>query len=223
MIKDFFIKKENIVISIVAIVSVFFVVLGFLFLFLKTDSHEGPRVIPNTVEQITWESFSSDILDKKIEYPEYMYASEQRESTGVGVTLAEFEPRDFLTYFSNQNHVSIYPDGIDNQLFYGKVKQSTYTSAIKQEFTRTEYFTVDNKLWAVMLVPKKTPEGWQPRGFVWIQSEIKSKEMLCVSSKGIVIKNVVCDPYAGEQPAYRGEVSEQFIKFGYEIINKNSF
>lgn len=223
MIKDFFVKKENIVISVVALISLFFVILGFLFLFFKTDSKEGPRVIPNTIKDIVWNDFSSKILERKIKYPEYMYIAEQKESTGVGVTIAEFEPRDFLTYFSNQNHISVYPDGIDNQLFYGKTKKTEYISTTGQKFTQTEYYTVDNKVWAVMLVPQKTPSGWQPRGFIWIQSGIKNKEMLCLSSKGILIKDVICDPYTGEQPVYRGDVSNQFIGFGYEIINKNSF
>lgn len=222
MIKDFFIKKENIFIFIVALVSIFCISLGFLFLFLKTGTKEGPRVIPNTVYDIVWADFSSDILDMKIKYPEYMFISEQREPTGVGITIAEFQPRDFLTYFSNQNHVSVYPDGIDNQLFYGKIKQTDYTSSTGQEFKRTEYLTVNNTVWAVMLTPKNVKD-WQPRGFIWIQSAIKNKKTFCMSSKGVLINHVVCDPYAGELPVYEGDISEQFIRFGYEIINKNSF
>lgn len=194
-----------------------------MFLFFKTDSKDGPRIIPNTIQEITWKDFSSEILKNKIKYPEYMYVQEQKEQTGVGITFAEFQPRDFLTYFSNQNHVSIYPDGIDNQLFYGKTKKTEYTSSTGQNFSKTEYFTVDNKVWAVMLIPKNTPKNWQPRGFIWIQSAIKNKEMLCMSSTGVLIKDVICDPYAGEQPIYRGNVSDQFIRLGEEIINKNSF
>jgi hypothetical protein len=223
MIKNFFLKKENIFISLIALVSIFFVILGFLFLFFKTNSEDGPRIIPNSIEDIEWEDFSSEILDSKISYPEYLFVKEQREPTGVGVNFSEFEPREFLTYFSNQNHVSIYPDGIDNELFYGKKRQSEYTSSSKEDFTKIEYLTVDNDVWAVMLIPKITPKNWQPRGFIWIQSALKNKEELCVSSKGILIKHVICDPYAGEQPAYRGDVFGQFIRFGYEVINKNSF
>lgn len=223
MIKDFFTKKENVFIILVAFISVFFVVLGFLFLFLKTNTHNGPRIIPNTITDIVWANFSSDILDKKIQYPEYMYISEQKEETGVGITIAEFEPRDFLTYFSNQNHISLYPAGVDNQLFYGKTKVSEYTSSTGQVYTQTQYFTVDNQVWGVMLVPKKAPNNWQPRGFIWIQTVIKNKESLCINSKGLLIKNVVCDPYSGELPVYKGEITGQFIRFGYETINKNSF
>jgi hypothetical protein len=223
MIKDFFIKKENIFIIAVAVISVFFVVLGFLFLFFKSEPKDGPRIIPNTINDIVWDDFSSDILKKKIKYPEYMYISEQKEESGVGINITEFKPREFLTYFSNQNQVSVYPGGIDNQLFYGKTKVSEYTSSTGQKFTQTQYLTVNNEIWGVMLIPKDTPEGWQSRGFIWIQSSVKSKESLCLSSKGLLINNVVCDPYAGELPVYKGGVSDQFIRFGYEIINKNSF
>lgn len=223
MIKDFFIKKENIFIFIIALISICCVIAGFLFLFLKAQPMEGPRIIPNTVYEITWKDFSSKILDVKISYPEYMYIGEQRESNGVGITISEFKPREFLTYFSNQNHVSFYPDGIDNQLFYGKTKVSQYTSTHGQNFKRTEYLTVDGVVWAVMLVPQNTPSMWQPRGFIWIQSAVKSKEILCMSSKGVIINSAVCDPYADQQPVYQGTVSEQFIRYGYEVINKNKF
>lgn len=223
MIKDFFIKKENILIFTIALVSVFFVILGFLFLFFKTSSPDGPRIIPNSIYEITWANFSSKILKKTITYPEYMFISEQQDSTGVGITISEFEPREFLTYFSNQNHISIYPDGIDNQLFYGKTKVSEYVSSMGQNFTRTEYVTSDNIVWAVMLVPKETPLNWQPRGFIWIQSALKNREDFCMSSTGVLITDVACDPYSGETSVYKGDISEQFIRFGYEIINKNLF
>lgn len=223
MIKDFFIKKENIFISLIALISIFCVVLGFLFLFFKTESKQGPRVIPNTIESITWEDFSSDILEKSIEYPEYMYVQEQKDETGVGLNISEFEPKEFLTYFSKQNHVSLYPSGIDNQLFYAKTKKSDYKSTTGQEFVRTEYFTTVNQVWAVMLVPKVTPTNWQSRGFIWIQSDLKNKEVLCMSDAGTLITPDVCDPYAKELPVYKGDVSKQFISFGYAIINKNSF
>ena len=223
MIKDFFIKKENILMLLIACLSLIGIVIGFSFLFFKSNSTQGPRVIPNTIEQITWGTFSSDIFDLDIIYPDYMYIIEQRESNGVGITISEFVPREFLTYFSNQNHISIYPDGIDNQLFYGKTRQSLYTSQSGQVYNRIEYLTVDNDIWGILLTPQKPPKGWQPRGFIWIQSAISNKEFLCISKKGILINNVVCDPYAGELPVYRGDISNQFINFGYETINKNSF
>jgi hypothetical protein len=223
MIKDFFIKKENVLISVIALVSIFCVVLGFLFLFFKSSSTTGPKVIPNTAADIQWETFSSKILDTKIQYPDYLYIEEQKESNGVGVTIAEFKPREFLTYFSNQNHVSFYPDGIDNQLFYGKTKQSEFTSATGQVFKQTEYLTADNKVWAVMLVPVVTPKMWQARGFIWIQTALKNKTIKCVSKAGEIIEDEVCDPYMDQLPVYNGEISGQFLKFGYEIVNKNTF
>ena len=97
MIKDFFIKKENIFISIVAVISIFCVVLGFLFLFFKTESNQGPRIIPTSVENITWKNFLSKVLKNNIQYPEYMYVQEQKNETGVGLNISEFEPSEFLT------------------------------------------------------------------------------------------------------------------------------
>ncbi len=223
MIKDFFTKKENIFISGVALVSVFCIVLGFLFLFFKTDSSDGPRTIPTNIYEIIWNEFSSKLLDKKIQYPEYMYIEEQKKETGVGITMSEFEPKEFLTYFSNQNHISLYPSGLDNQFFYAKTRQSDFTSSMGQEFTRTEYLTTTGEIWAVMLVPKTTPSNWQPRGFIWIQSAIKTKEDLCMSGIGTILTEESCDPYTDQKPVYKGEVSGQFLRFGYEIVNKNSF
>ncbi len=223
MIKDFFIKKENIFISVVAIISIFCVVLGFLFLFLRAGETDGPRIIPSNVYEIKWTDFSSKIIKNKIQYPEYMHVNEQREVDGVGVTFSEFKPTEFLTYFSNQNHVSIYPSGIDNHLFYAKTRESDYTSSTNQDFTRTEYLTVDNQVWAVMLVPKITPENWQSRGFIWIQTAIKSKEVLCMNELDKVFSDENCDPYAKESPVYTGDVTDKFIRFGYELVNKNTF
>ncbi len=223
MIKDFLIKKENIFIFLVAMLSTICIIVGFLFLFLKTDSTEGPRIIPNNVYEIKWKDFYSKVVKQKIQYPDYMYIGEQKENTGVGINISEFKPKDFLTYFSNQNHISIYPEGIDNQFFYGKTKKSEYTSSNGQNFSKTEYLTTDNQVWAVMLIPDKKPDNWQKQGFIWIQSSVTNKEVMCLSSRSVLIKDVICDPYSGEFPVYKGEVSDQFLRFGYEIINKNSF
>lgn len=222
MIKNFFIKKENIFILFIALLSVFCIILGFLLLFFKADSN-SPKVVPLNIYDIKWTLFDSKILNKKFEYPDYMFVFEEKEVNGVGIIISEIKINTFLNYFSNQSHVSIYPEGLDNQLFYGKTKQSEYTSGTGQKFKRTEYLTTSNDIWAVMLVPEDNKMFGQTRGFIWIQSIIKKKESLCISSKGILINNVNCDPYSGELPVYKGEVSEQFIRFGYEIINKNSF
>jgi hypothetical protein len=223
MIKEFFRKKENIFIILIAVVSLLFVLLGFLFLFFKSDPSDGPKRIPNSITDIVWESFDSKLISNKLQYPEHMHVSEQKEETGVGINVAEFEPREFLTYFSNQNHVSIYPGGIDVPLFYGKTRESEYTSSTNQSFMRTEYLTTDNQVWAVMLVPKEQYENWQARGFIWIQTRVQDRETMCLSNTGILIDSVDCDPFAGEKTVYSGTVSDKFIRVGYEIVNKNSF
>lgn len=222
MIKEFFVKKENILILLVALLSIFCIILGFLLLFFKSDS-STPKIVPLNIYDIEWEDFNSKVLDKNIQYPNHMFIFEQRETDGVGVVVSEIQTKDFLTYFTNQSHVSIYPEGIDNQLFYGKTKESKYTSSTGQDFKRTEYFTVDGDIWAIKLDPEDKKVFGQTRGFIWIQSGIKKKEQMCISSKGVLINNINCDPYSGEQPVFKGEVSDQFIRFGYEIINKNSF
>lgn len=223
MITDFFKKRENIFITIIALISILFVITGYIFLFFDTKTKNGPKIIPNTVEEIVWKDFSSKVLGTKISYPNHFSVFEQKELNGVGITISEFESKSFVSYFSNQNHFSIYPEGIDNQFFYGKTKTSNFVSEDGREFSRTEYLTVDNKVWAIMLVPKEKPENWQNRGFIWIQSALRNKFSLCVSSKGVLIDNVECDPYSGELPIFRGEVSDQFINFSYEIINRNKF
>lgn len=223
MIKDFFVKKENIFIIVVALVSIFFVVLGFLFLFFRADNSTGPKVIPNSVSEIVWEDFSSKILDQRIEYPEYLHISEQREENGVGVTIAEFEPNQFLNYFSNQNHISFYPNGIDALFFYGKTKESDFVSETGQEYKRTEYLTTQGDVWGVMLVPKKKNEAWQDWGFVFIQTKIRNKEDKCMTESGLIIDSVSCDPYAGQKAVYSGTISGRFIDIGYAIVNRNSF
>ncbi|MEY4440404.1 MAG: hypothetical protein RLY49_30 [Candidatus Parcubacteria bacterium] len=223
MLKEFLLKKENIFMFFVILISLFCIVFGFLFLFFGNNKDSDRRIIPNSVTDIKWANFNSDILDKKIQYPEYMDISEQKENQGVGVTIAEFKPKEFLTYFSNQNHISIYPEGLDNQLFYGKTRQGEYTSSTGQSFTKIEYLTTENFVWGVALIPKETPKKWSKNGFIWIQSTLKNKEDLCISKNGILINNVICDPYSDQLPVYKGNLQEQFIRFGYKMINKNTF
>lgn len=208
---------------IVAAICLVFVVVGFTFLFFGPTAVEGPRTIPSNTADIVWESYGSDLVSGKILYPDYMHISEQKKDTGVGVTIAEFEPREFLTYFSNQNHVSLYPGGIDTPFFYGKTKEDEYTSETGQQFARTEYLTTDDDVWAVMLVPKEKYKNWQDRGFIMIQARLRDREEYCMSEAGISSDRVDCDPFAGEKTVYSGTVSDQFISVGYEIVNKNSF
>lgn len=223
MIKEFFIKKENILISLIAIISIFFIVLGFLFLFFRTKSSEGPRIIPNNAGEIVWKKFSSKLLDKKIKYPDYMFIDEQKEKSGVGINISEIEPKEFLTYFSNQNQVSIYPSGLDNELLYGKKRESEFKSKSGQVFRRTEFLTVDNKVWAVMLKSDKPLDNWDKQGFIWLQSEIENKKISCINDKGKVTESETCDPLSKQLPVYRGEISTRFMNIAYEIINNNSF
>lgn len=223
MIKEFFIKKETIFILLIAVVSIFFVVLGFLFLFLKSDYDSEPRIIPNDISAIVWKDFSSKIIKQKIAYPDYMLIDEKKEDFETGINISEFKPQSFLTYFSNQNHFSIYPEGTPNQLFYGKTQESEFTSSTGQTYKKIEYLTLDNVVWGVSLVPQTKPESWQSQGFIWIQTQIQDREVLCMSETGIVSAHVDCNPYEGKQVVYKGVVTGQFLRLGYEIINKNKF
>jgi hypothetical protein len=223
MIKDFFSKKENVFMILVSLACLAFVIVGFVLLFFRHDSEVGPRTIPNSVSEIIWTEFKSELISNRLQYPEYMYIGEQKEESGVGITVAEFEPREFLTYFSNQNHVSIYPGGIDAPFFYAKTRESDFTSSSGQEYFRTEFLTMQDGVWAVMLVPKVQFENWQSRGFIWIQSRIGERNDMCMSNSGLVVDSVDCDPYSGQKTVYSGTVSDQFIRVGYEIVNKNTF
>lgn len=223
MIKDFFIKKETLVILLITIVSIFFVVLGFLFLFFKTDPDLKPRTIPTDIFSVEWDNFSSGIIKQKITYPQYMYIDEKKEDFEIGITISEFKPQSFLTYFSNQNHVSIYPEGSVDQFFYGKTKTSEFTSSTGQTYKKIEYLTLDDVVWGVLLAPAVTPQNWQAQGFIWMQTQIQNREILCMSDKGVITSDVECNPFNGQQIVYKGVVTGQFLKLGYEIINKNKF
>jgi hypothetical protein len=223
MIRDFFTKKENIFTIAIATVCLVFIAFGFFFLFMRPDVSDGPKRIPNNVTDIVWAQLKSDLISNTLEYPEYMHVGEREDETGTAITLAEFEPRDVLTYFSNQNHVSIYPGGIAAPFFYGNTRESDFTSSSGQNYFRTEFLTRDDKVWAVMLVPKEQFEKWESRGFIWIQSRIRGREEVCVSDTGLVVDNVDCDPYSGQKTVYSGTVTNQFIQMGYEIVNKNIF
>ncbi len=221
--KDFFAKKENIFIIATSAVCLLLILIGFFFLFLKPDTNDGPKRIPASVSEILWDTFSSDVISDKIEYPQHLHVSERKDQAGTSVTFAEFEPKEFLTYFSNQNHVSIYPDGIGAPLAYGKTREDEYVSTSSQVYQRIEYLTSSDEVWGVMLVPKAQYKNWQSRGFIWIQSRLKDRETFCMSESGDVIESVDCDPFIGQKTVYSGTVSDQFIRTGYEIVNKNSF
>jgi len=223
MIKDFFIKKENIFIALVAIISIFFVVLGFLFLFLRTSTNDGPRDIPNSLGEVTWKEFNSKIISQKIMYPEYLYVKEQKEQDGSKIMFAEFESADFLTHNSNQNHISIYPQGTDNPFFYAKTRETQYMSDSNQEYARTEYLTLDNDVWAIKLVPKLTPKDWLPRGFILIESKIRNRVQNCQSGSILLTDIATCDPYQDQKIVYSGELIDDFLNLGYKVIHKNIF
>ena len=224
MIKEFLKKKETLAILIIAIASVFFIVLGFLLLFFNSDYKSTPRTIPSDVESITWKSFSSKILKQKIEYPEYMHISEYENIFSTGINIAEFKSQGFLTYFNNQNHVSFYPSGMDMQLYYAKTRESDFTNSLGQEFKKTEYLTLNDDVWAIMLIPQNTSNPlWQNKGFIWMQTQLQNKETLCMAPSGVLISDIECDPFVNQKVVYDGIVTGQFLRFGYEIINKNSF
>lgn len=223
MIKNFFIKKENIFILSVALVCIFFVVLGFLFLFLKTTTNGGPKVIPNSVTPITWQIFKSDTLNQKIKYPEYMYILEQKKETGVGVMLTEVETEDFLTYFSNQNYIAMYPNGLDLNLYYAKTKDFDFISETGDEYIKTEYLTKDGEIWALKFVPKITPKSWQKWGFVWVQTRVRDENKICLNKNNEDTHTSICDPTKNQKIMYEGKVEGKFLDKGYQIINNNSF
>ncbi len=223
MIKEFLTKKENIFIILIGVVSVFFVTLGFLFLFFNQDTDVGPQKIPSAVHEIVWDDFKSKILDQKISHPEHMIVNEYDQESGRGVSMVEFQEKGLMTYFDNHNHVSIYPTGLDTQFFYGTTRESEYVSDTKQEFIRTEYLTFDQRVWAVRLVPKSSFTKWQAPGFVWIQSRIGNREAVCMDQNDMLITSESCDPYLGQRIVYSGAVSDDFIEVGYEIVDKNYF
>lgn len=199
MIREFFANKENIFTIAISLACLVFVGFGFFFLFLRPDTSDGPRRIPNSVTDIVWADHDSGLISNILEYPEYMNVSERNDEAGSSITIAEFEPREPLTYFSNQNHVSVYPGGIAAPFFYGNTRESEFDSSSGQGYFRTEFLTRDDKVWAVMLVPKEQLEKWESKGFIWIQSRIREREEVCVSDTGLVVDSVDCDPYSGQK------------------------
>jgi hypothetical protein len=223
MIKDFFIKKETIFILLIAIISIFFIVLGFLFLFFKSNNESTPRTIPITADSIVWDTFSSKVLNQKIKYPEYMFIEDIKDDFEGSLMLSEFKPSRSLNLFSNQNHIAFYPNGSAQQFFYGKVKNSEFISETGQKYTITEYLTFTNDVWAVSFKPINTPSSWHSQGFIWVHTQIQNRELLCISNTGLIIRDVECDPYQGQKIIYDGKITGNFSKIAYEIINKNKF
>lgn len=223
MIKEFFTKKENLFIIAVAALSLCCVVVGFIFLFLGPTQSQQPKTVPNDPSEIVWKKFNSDIVAGDIQYPEHLRISEREEEQATGITITDLAPREFLTYSTNQNHVSIYPKGVDELFFYGKTRQDEFTSATGQGFIRTEFLTQDDEVWAVSLSPKDQYKDWEQDGFVLIQARIGDRQDLCQTATGIVADAEDCNPYLGDKVLYDGTVTADFISLGYEILNNNTF
>jgi hypothetical protein len=219
LLKSFFGSRDNQVVIALVVLSLVLITVG-LYLLSGQDIEEGPIKVPNSIEEVVWQEESDNDFGFKINYPEHFQLVKDDKTYGPIFNFIKKEnySSEPLTHLDNASHVSIYPTGLPLGGLNFSFSEKDFVNKNGIEFLLQEFRTREGDLWGILATPKIDIEGWKPWGFVWIASEIRNEEYLCLSGEAEIDPDL-CNPFEGDEIFKSGEVDNKFIQIGREMLD----
>lgn len=151
------------------------------------------------------------------EYPKDTWAVLSTTTVGLEPKLNVYAVRSSAerdtnlpyTHFSNESHVSVYPEGIPTEgLFADRADFDLETTFPVREDTAVVYTLADGTPFAAYVQPTVAmlPENWEEWGFIFIRARIDGMRTYCTRN-GVEISESECDPLASDDEVhYEGSV-----------------
>lgn len=101
-------------------------------------------------------------------------------------------------------HVSIFPQGVPTEGFFGETTATNVSFGVRTERAR-DYTLGDGTRFATFAGLPDGNDQWSPAGFIFAHVVSEDAEVVCMRA-GVAISEEICDPLAGDTLVRRGSV-----------------
>jgi hypothetical protein len=209
------------------------VVFGLLFLaaillaiglFKLFDSEMKPGTIENSTEQVDWIKYTNTDFNFTISFPKDWKISEDLtniDSPKINIYKPEYKTELPLDNFSTEINVSIFPKGLATDAVMGRTQDVNFnlTDKTSKSF---DYVLTNNTAWASLVTFAQPPKGWQPWGFIWLNTEIKDLTYKCKSgNKEVALDS--CNTFEGDILERQGSIDKEIRNTQLKILSTFKF
>jgi hypothetical protein len=214
-------KKQGLSeITLIVIVCVFLIALGFILLSMGSGKSERVK-IPLTQEEIVWVKYENKDYQFELEYPEHWNVSENDSGVAPIIVFSPNKIGGEVGQFDNVDQVIIYPAGFPSEGLRGESVESGLD--IQNGNESFDYILANNEVWATYSSFSDIPESWETYGFIWASVEIPDIEYSCADGLGNMIDINSCDPYSGNSFTRTGSFDNDIREIEERIIESLTF
>ncbi|MEX0919304.1 MAG: hypothetical protein WDZ64_00960 [Parcubacteria group bacterium] len=161
---------------------------------------------------ITWQTYTNEEFNFSLEYPSNWEIAEYPDHnvTPRFNLYPESNNTSGLPYThhsGNIAHVSIFPQGVPTEGFFGESSTSSVDFQIETVGAR-DYILSSGARFATIANASSSPTSWNESGYVFSHVFIEELETECLS-EGEVVSQAECDPLFGDVIVRTGSVSQE--------------
>ncbi len=174
-----------------------------------------------------WINYTNSNYSISLRYPETWTRSESEQgelepkiNIYSGLDSAASLP---LTHFSNQNHVSFYPQGIGTEGLIGESRALNFNIGFPVTRESRTYVLDDGTPYAAYIIPQNPPASWNESGFIWMRLRVQNLQTACIVD-GQEVSEDECNPLTGNARIERsGQVDESIWETEKQIVSTIDF
>lgn len=192
----------------------------------EDETEENDIVEEEEPEAAEWVTYENEEYAFTIEHPEDWIVREfTDEFTPMFNIYKEGTDTSGLPFTHHSeavSHVSLYPEGIPTEGFFGESVETIVDFRVPVENPR-DYVLADNTRFATMAnISEGAATNWSPAGFVFAHTRVGNMEIECLRS-GEPIASEICDPLMGDAIVRSGIISAEDRSIQVRILESLQF
>lgn len=188
-------------------------------------AEEAPE--ENEVGETEWVTYTNETFDFSIDHPHDWTVREFPDEEPGSPKFNIFpESTDtaglpFTHHSESVTHVSVYPEGIPTEGFFGEATASNVEFAVPVERAR-DYVLADGARFATFAGLPDGGENWTPAGFIFAHVRVAGVETACLRGDEEIAAEI-CDPLTGDTLVRRGAVDAELRETEVRMLESFRF
>ena len=219
--------KKKIKINKIILLFFLFLIAVVLYFTYFNDTKENNLIGDlNDSSEVSWQTYENNEYNFSLEIPVDWLVFEDLSGPNIKFN---FYPKNVMneppfTHFSENQHLSVYPNGIATEGIHGQNEITLTDEYVKiDEINKiTNYILNNEEVWAQMITFSMTPDRWKEWGFIWHRFNIINYNESCFS-EGEPVSVYDCNVFTGDEIRRFGEVSESSKKINQRILQSFKF
>jgi hypothetical protein len=220
MLDLIFKKKYSVVFILLSLATA----LLFFGLFKLSQTSIKPGIIENSVEQTDWIKYTNTDFNFTVSFPKDWKIHEDfsdKNIPKINIYKPEYKTKLPLDNFSSESNFSIFPKGLATDAVLGKTQDVNFNLIEKTEKS-IDYLLSNNIAWASSITFSEPSKGWEPWGFIWLNTEIKDLTYKCRSGNQEVELSL-CNTFEGDILERQGSINKEIRNTQLKILSTFKF